>query len=39
LNGQAGHIRMDHNPGVGTGLPVRNGTVVASDKKGGSYYR
>ena len=39
LNGQAGHIRMDHNPGVGTGLPVRNGVVVASDKQGGSYYR
>lgn len=39
LNGQAGHIRMDHNPGVGTGLPVRNGAVVASDKQGGSYYR
>lgn len=39
LNGQAGHIRMDHNPGVGTGLPVRNGEVVASDKQGGSYYR
>jgi uncharacterized protein YcfJ len=39
LNGQAGHIRMDHNPGVGTGLPVRNGEVVASDKQAGSYYR
>lgn len=39
LNGQAGHIRMDHNPGVGTGLPVRNGVVVANGKQGGSYYR
>lgn len=39
LNGQAGHIRMDHNPGVGTGLPVRNGVVVANDKQGDSYYR
>jgi len=39
LNGQAGHVRMDHNPGVGTGLPVRNGVVVASDKQGGSYYQ
>lgn len=39
LNGQAGHIRMNRNPGVGTGLPVRNGAVVASDKQGGSYYR
>ena len=39
LNGQAGHIRMDHNPGVGTGLPVRDGVVVASDKQGGNYYR
>jgi uncharacterized protein YcfJ len=39
LNGQTGHIRMDHNPGVGTGLPVRNGVVVASDKQAGSYYR
>ena len=39
LNGQAGHIRMDHNPGVGTGLPVRNGVVVANDKQAGSYYR
>lgn len=36
LNGQAGHIRMDRNPGVGTGLPVRNGVVVASGKSGGS---
>lgn len=39
LNGQAGHIRMDHNPGVGTGLPVRNGVVVANGKQGGSYYQ
>lgn len=40
LNGQAGHIRMDHNPGVGTGLPVRNGVVVANGKPpAGSYYQ
>lgn len=39
LNGKAGHIRMNRNPGVGTGLPVQNGTVVAGDKQGGSYYR
>lgn len=39
LNGQAGHVRMDHNPGVGTGLPVRNGEVLAGDKQGGNYYR
>ena len=39
LNGQAGHVRMDHNPGVGTGLPVRNGVVVAGDKSSGSYYQ
>ena len=39
LNGQAGHIRMSHNPGVGTGLPVRNGVVVASGKQEGSYYQ
>ncbi|HET9819135.1 MAG TPA: glycine zipper 2TM domain-containing protein [Rhodanobacteraceae bacterium] len=36
LNGQAGHVRMDHNPGVGTGLPVRDGVVVASGKSGGT---
>ncbi len=39
LNGQTGHVRMDHNPGVGTGLPVRNGVVVANDKQGGGYYQ
>lgn len=39
LNGQAGHIRMDRDPGVGNGLPVRNGVVVANGKEGGSYYR
>ncbi|HEX7369445.1 MAG TPA: glycine zipper 2TM domain-containing protein [Rhodanobacteraceae bacterium] len=38
-NGQTGHVRMDHNPGVGTGLPVRNGVVVASGVQSGSYYR
>jgi hypothetical protein len=30
---------MDHNPGVGTGLPVRDGAVVANDKASGSYYQ
>lgn len=39
LNGKAGHIRMDHNPGVGTGLPVRDGVVVANDRSRGSYYQ
>lgn len=39
LNGKAGHVRMNHNPGVGTGLPVQNGVVVAGDKQGGSYYQ
>jgi len=39
LNGQAGHIRMDHNPVVGNGLPVRNGVVVANGKQEGSYYQ
>lgn len=39
LNGKAGHVRMDRNPGVGTGLPVQNGVVVAGDKQGGGYYR
>lgn len=38
LNGRTGHIRMDHNPGVGTGLPVRNGTVAANGTEGGSNY-
>lgn len=39
LNGKQGQIRMDHNPGVGTGLPVENGVVVASGQQGGSQYR
>lgn len=41
LNGKAGHIRMSHNPGVGTGLPVRDGVVAASGRQGGSgnYYQ
>lgn len=39
LNGQTGHVRMDHNPGVGTGLPVQNGVVVANGAPTGSYYR
>lgn len=39
LNGQSGHVRMDRNPGVGTGLPVRDGVVVANDQQGGSNYR
>lgn len=42
-NGQTGHVRMDRNPGVGTGLPMQNGVVVASGAQGGSgqgnYYR
>lgn len=38
LNGKTGHVRMDHNPGVGNGLPVRNGVVVAGGKQSGSYY-
>jgi uncharacterized protein YcfJ len=39
LDGHTGHIRMDHNPRVGTGLPVRNGVVVASGREGGDSYR
>lgn len=39
LNGQTGHVRMDHDPRVGTGLPVRNGVVVASGKESGHYYQ
>lgn len=44
LNGQAGHVRMDHDPGMGTGLPVRDGRVAvgkeATDAQpAGSYYR
>lgn len=39
LNGKAGHVRMNHNPGVGTGLPVENGAVVVGGKQGGSYYQ
>jgi uncharacterized protein YcfJ len=31
LNGKTGHVRMDHNPGVGMGLPVKNGVVVAGN--------
>lgn len=38
LNGQTGRVRMDRNPGVGTGLPVHNG-VVAGGSKQGNYYR
>lgn len=38
LNGQTGHVRMDRNPGVGTGLPVRNGVVVASSKQQSGNY-
>lgn len=36
LNGNTGHIRMDHNPRVGTGLPVQNGVVVASGQEAGN---
>jgi uncharacterized protein YcfJ len=41
LNGKAGHVHMNHNPGVGTGLPVRDGVVAASGRQGGSgnYYQ
>ena len=44
LNGQTGHIRMDRNPGVGSGLPVQDGVVVANGQRvggqsSGSYYR
>lgn len=41
LNGKAGHIRMSHNPGVGTGLPVRDGVVAANGGQGGNgnYYQ
>jgi uncharacterized protein YcfJ len=38
LNGQAGHVRMDHDPGVGTGLPVQNGAVIAGNQQSGNYY-
>lgn len=42
--GRAGHVRMNHNPGVGTGLPVRDGVVLegqttASAQQPGTYYR
>ena len=33
LNGETGHVRMSHDPGVGTGLPVADGVVMA-DKDG-----
>ncbi|MGH8216012.1 MAG: glycine zipper 2TM domain-containing protein [Rhodanobacteraceae bacterium] len=36
LNGHTGHIRMDHNPRVGSGLPVQNGVVVASGQEVGN---
>ena len=39
LNGQTGQVRMDHNPGVGTGLPVKNGVVVAGGNTQGQYYQ
>ncbi len=39
LNGETGHVRMDHNPGVGTGLPVKDGVVVAGGTQKGNYYR
>lgn len=32
LNGQSGNLRMNRNPGVGTGLPVRDGVVVGDAK-------
>jgi uncharacterized protein YcfJ len=34
LNGRQGQVRMDHDPGVGSGLPVQNGVVVASGQGG-----
>lgn len=36
LNGQTGTVRMDHDPGVGTGLPVQNGVVMAGATSGTS---
>ncbi|TAN07675.1 MAG: glycine zipper 2TM domain-containing protein [Rhodanobacteraceae bacterium] len=41
FNGKAGHVRMNRNPGVGTGLPVHDGVVVANGAQGnaGTYYR
>lgn len=39
LDGKTGHVRMDHNPGVGTGLPVKNGEIVGANPASGSYYR
>lgn len=39
LDGHTGHIRMDRNPRVGTGLPVRNGVVVASGQEGSDSYQ
>lgn len=39
LNGKTGSVRMDHNPGVGTGLPVQNGVVVADRKQANGYYK
>lgn len=40
FHGQVGHVQMDHNPGVGMGLPVENGVVVAGlHQQAGSYYR
>ena len=39
LNGRIGHVRMDHNPGVGSGLPVRDGKVAVGERPAGSYYR
>jgi uncharacterized protein YcfJ len=36
LNGETGHIRLDHKPQVGSGLPVQNGVVVASGQQVGN---
>lgn len=41
--GRAGHARMHHNPGVGTGLPIRNGAALdaratASTQQPGTCY-
>jgi uncharacterized protein YcfJ len=36
LDGETGHVRMSRDPGVGTGLPVANGVVMAEDDHGTS---
>lgn len=29
-NGQTSHVRMDHDPGIGTGLPVHDGVIAGA---------